>query len=135
MKILGFTPWKTCLLLFMTNTTCDDNDNGPMLSEGDDYIFFRIALLLFGIEIKTEHSSAFGLCLLGIVWFNHAPFFFFFLIGKNNFIKTRLLHEKATKFPKELQMEKISTYELILWKIEHRYRLWDSTQKTTHKEN
>ena len=29
-------------------------------------------------------------------------------------MKTRLLHEKATKFPKELQMEKISKYELIL---------------------
>ena len=63
---IGVYPLKN-MLIFMTNTTCDDNDNGPMLSGGDDYIFFRIALLLFGIEIKTEHSSAFGLCLLGIV--------------------------------------------------------------------
>ena len=43
---------KKCLLLFMTNMTCDDNDNGPILNEGDDYIF--LGLNCFCLAYKSK---------------------------------------------------------------------------------
>ena len=48
---IGVYPLKN-MLIFMTNTTCDDNDNGPMLSGGDDYIF--LGLHCFCLAYKSK---------------------------------------------------------------------------------
>ena len=49
---IGVYLLKKCLLLFMTNRICDDNDNGPVLNEGDDYIF--LGLHCFCLAYKSK---------------------------------------------------------------------------------